>query len=89
MTDRSQNYNINDFLEPVDIDLDKLFSLSYTFDNLKAFMKHMINNQKTIADKIKELEKKQSLQKDESKKNQQFQNNIERRLKSIEISNAK
>ena len=89
MTDRSQNYNINDFLEPVDIDLDKLFSLSYTFDNLKAFMKHMINNQKTIADKINELEKKQSLQKDESKKNQQFQNNIERRLKSIEISNAK
>ena len=58
MTDRSQNYNINDFLEPVDIDLDKLFSLSYTFDNLKAFMKHMINNQKTIADKINELEKK-------------------------------
>ena len=39
MTEEEQNPNINNILEPIDIDLDKLFSLSYTFDNLKSFMK--------------------------------------------------
>ena len=89
MTDKNQNFNINNMLEPIDIDLDKLFSLSYTFDNLKSFMKHIIKNQQTIADKINDLEKKSSAQKEESKKNQQFIFNIERRIKSIEIGNAK
>ena len=41
MTEGTQNYNINDILKPIDIDFDKLFSLSYTFDNLKSFMKNM------------------------------------------------
>ena len=89
MTDINQNYNINDFLEPVNIDLDKLFSLSYTFDNLKAFMQHMINNQKKIADKINELEKNAHQQKEDNKKNQQYQINIERRLKLIEVNTSK
>ena len=89
MTEKNQNYNINDLLEPVDIDLDKLFSLSYTFDNLKSFMKHMIKNQQTIAEKINELEKKTNLQKEENKKYQNFQMNIEKKMKSIEINNAK
>ena len=89
MTDKNKNFNINNMLEPIDIDLDKLFSLSYTFDNLKSFMKHIIKNQQTIADKINDLEKKSSIQKEESKKNQQFIFNIDRRIKSIEIGNAK
>ena len=83
------NYNINNFLEPINIDLNKLFSLSYTFDNLKAFMKHMIKNQQIIADKINELEKKSNLQKEENKKREQYQNNMERRVKMLEIVNAK
>ena len=89
MTDSNPSYNINDFLEPVNIDLDKLFSLSYTFDNLKAFMQHMINNQKKIADKINDLEKNVTKQKEENKKNQQYQTNVERRLKLIEVNTSK
>ena len=89
MTDSNPSYNINDFLEPVNIDLDKLFSLSYTFDNLKAFMQHMINNQKKIADKINDLEKNLTKQKEENKKNQQYQTNVERRLKLIEVNTSK
>ena len=89
MTEEGQNFNINNLLEPVDIDLDKLFSLSYTFDNLKSFMKHMIKNQQTIAEKINELEKKSNQQKEESKKYQNFQINIEKKIKNIEINNAK
>ena len=79
MTEKNPNFNINDFLEPVDVDLDKLFSLSYTFDNLKSFMKHIIKNQQTIAEKINDLEKKTNLQKEENKKYLQFQINIERK----------
>ena len=89
MTDLKQNFDLNNMLEPFDIDLDKLFSLSYTFDNLKSFMKHMINNQQIIADKINELEKRSLQQKEDNKKNQLFQNNIDRRLKTIEIGTAK
>ena len=89
MTDKYQNIDINEILEPIDIDLDKLFSLSYTFDNLKSFMKHIIKNQQTIADKINELERKASQQKEDNKKYQMFQNNIDRRLKSIEIGTSK
>ena len=89
MTDKNQNFNINDILEPVDIDLDKLFSLSYTFDNLKSFMKHIIKNQQTIAEKINDLERKTTQQKEENKKYLQFQINIERKLKTIEIGNIK
>ena len=89
MTENNPNYNINDVLQPIDIDLDKLFSLSYTFDNLKSFMKNIIKNQQIIADKINELEKKSTQQKEENKKYQYYQNNFEKRLKSIEINNAK
>ena len=52
-------------------------------------MKHMIKNQQTIAEKINELEKKTNLQKEENKKYQNFQMNIEKKMKSIEINNAK
>ena len=89
MTDLKQNYDLNNMLEPFDIDLDKLFSLSYTFDNLKSFMKHMINNQQIIADKINELEKRTLQQKEDNKKYQLFQNNMDKRLKTIEIGTAK
>ena len=89
MTENNPNYNINDVLQPIDIDLDKLFSLSYTFDNLKSFMKNIVKNQQIIADKINELENKSTQQKEENKKYQYYQNNFERRLKSIEINNAK
>ena len=89
MTENNPNYNINEVLQPIDIDLDKLFSLSYTFDNLKSFMKNIIKNQQIIADKINELENKSTQQKEENKKYQYYQNNFERRLKSIEINNAK
>ena len=89
MTENNTNFNINDILQPIDIDLDKLFSLSYTFDNLKSFMKNIIKNQQIIADKINELENKSTQQKEENKKYQHYQNNFERRLKAIEINNAK
>ena len=89
MTEGTQNYNINDILKPIDIDFDKLFSLSYTFDNLKSFMKNMLKNQQIMADKINELEKNSSQQKEENKKALQFQINMDRRLKTIEITNAK
>ena len=89
MTEGTQNYNINDILQPINIDFDKLFSLSYTFDNLKSFMKNMLKNQQIMAEKINQLEKNSLQQKEENKKTQQFQTNIDRKLKSIEISNAK
>ena len=84
MTEEEQNPNINTILEPIDIDLDKLFSLSYTFDNLKSFMKNILKNQQIIADKIKDLEKKSSTQNEENKKFHIFQIKIDKKLKVVE-----
>ena len=55
---QQQEFDINNLLEPINIDFDKLFSLSYTFDNLKAFMKNILKNQQIIAEKINKLEKR-------------------------------
>ena len=38
-------------LESIDIDLNKLFTLSYTFDNLKSFMSSLSKNQSLMSDK--------------------------------------
>ena len=84
MTEEEQNPNINNILEPIDIDLDKLFSLSYTFDNLKSFMKNIIKNQQIIADKINDLEKKSSMQNEENKKFHIFQVKIDKKIKLVE-----
>ena len=84
MTEENSEFNINNLLEPVDIDLDKLFSLSYTFDNLKSFMKNIIKNQQIIADKINDLEKKSLFQNDENKRFHIFQIKMDKKLKSVE-----
>ena len=84
MTEINPELNKNSLLEPIDIDLDKLFSLSYTFDNLKSFMKNIIKNQQIIADKITDLQKKAILQNDENKLFHIFQSRTDKKLKIIE-----
>ena len=84
MTEESPELDVNKLLEPIDIDLDKLFSLSYTFDNLKSFMKNIIKNQKIIADKINNLEKKSTFQNDENKRFYIFQAKLDKRVKNVE-----
>ena len=44
-------------LEQIDVDFSKLFSLSYTFDNLKLIMNTLLENQNIMSSKINELEK--------------------------------
>ena len=84
MTEDNQNLEANNILEPIDIDLDKLFSLSYTFDNLKSFMKNIIKNQQILADKINELEGKSTSQIDENKRFHLFHAKVDKRLKLME-----
>ena len=49
--------NINPLiLDPINIDLNKLFSLSYTFENLRIFMSSLLKNQSLMTDKINELQ---------------------------------
>ena len=43
-------------LEPLDVDFNKLFSLSYTFDNLKLIMNTLLENQNIMYSKIQDLE---------------------------------
>ena len=71
-------------LESIDIDLNKLFSLSYTFDNLKSFMSSLLKNQSLITDKINELENKLKQQIEINKNNNIKQNNYENKLQSLE-----
>ena len=54
-------------LEQIDVDFSKLFSLSYTFDNLKLIMNTLLENQNIMSSKINELEKNIKDQKDQSK----------------------
>ena len=54
-------------LEQIDVDINKLFSLSYTFDNLKLIMNTLLENQNIMSKKINELEKELKEQKDQSK----------------------
>ena len=43
-------------LEKTDIDLNALFNLSYSFDNLKGLLTAVLKNQDTLADKLKNIE---------------------------------
>ena len=54
-------------LVPLDVDFDKLFSLSYTFDNLKLIMNTLLENQNIMYSKIKDLEANISAEKEDSK----------------------
>ena len=53
-------------LVPLDVDFDKLFSLSYTFDNLKLIMNTLLENQNIMYSKIKDLEANISAEKEDS-----------------------
>ena len=89
MIEENPEQDLNKILEPIDIDLDKLFSLSYTFDNLKSFMKNIIKNQQIIADKINDLEKKSLFQNDENRRYRIFQTKIDKRVKTVESNVSK
>ena len=71
-------------LEQVNIDLNKLFSLSYTFDNLKSFISSISKNQSLMSEKINELEDKLKQQVDINKKYQENIMKIDKKLVSIE-----
>ena len=43
-------------LIPLDVDINKLFSLTYTFDNLKLIMNTLLENQNIMYSKIQDLE---------------------------------
>ena len=54
-------------LKEIDIDINQLFSLSYTFDNLKLIMNTLIENQNIMTKKINDLENNLKEQKEQSK----------------------
>ena len=54
-------------LIPLDVDINKLFSLTYTFDNLKLLMNTLLENQNIMYSKIKDLETIISAEKEDSK----------------------
>ena len=54
-------------LIPLDVDINKLFSLTYTFDNLKLIMNTLLENQNIMYSKIKDLETVISAEKEDSK----------------------
>ena len=54
-------------LIPLDVDINKLFSLTYTFDNLKLFMNTLLENQNIMYSKIKDLETIISAEKEDFK----------------------
>ena len=68
-------------LESIDVDINKLLSFSYTFDNLKKFMKSLIKNQTIMTDKINYLENKLKSQSDVNKLNRI---NYDNKIKSLE-----
>ena len=69
-------------LNQIDLDINNLFSLSYTFDNLKLFMKTLLENQNIMSSKLNELEKSLNEQKEKSKKEI---TTLEKKIKSISI----
>ena len=69
-------------LEQIDVDIDKLFSLSYTFDNLKLFMNTLLENQNIMSSKINELERNLKEQKEQS---QNYINILEKKIKMITL----
>ena len=73
-------------LEQIDVDINKLFSLSYTFDNLKLIMNTLLENQNIMSAKINELEQNIKDQKEQSK-NQI--NILEKKKKSLNFKKKK
>ena len=73
-------------LKMVNLDMDKLFSLSYTFDNLKLFMNTLLENQSTMFKKINDLQNEFSQQKEETKNNYTF---LEKKIKGDYKSHRK
>ena len=73
-------------LEPINVDLNKLFSLSYTFENLKSFMSSLSKNQSLMSDKINELETKLVAQKEINNKYQKSFNNLNKKLQTLEAN---
>ena len=69
-------------LIPLDVDINKLFSLSYTFDNLKLIMNTLLENQNIIYSKIKDLETNISTEKEDSKTRI---NLLEKKLKTLTL----
>ena len=69
-------------LNQIDLDINNLFSLSYTFDNLKLFMKTLLENQNIMSSKLNELEK--SLNEEKEKSKNQI-TTLEKKIKSISI----
>ena len=69
-------------LNQIDLDINNLFSLSYTFDNLKLFMKTLLENQNIMSSKLNELEKSLNEQKEKSKKEL---TTLEKKIKTISI----
>ena len=68
-------------LEKTDIDLNALFNLSYSFDNLKGLLTAILKNQDLMADRIKNIEETEKKASDIVE-----QHSInEKRLKSIEV----
>ena len=68
-------------LEKTDIDLNALFNLSYSFDNLKGLLTAILKNQDLMADRIKNIEET-----DKKAADIVEQHSInEKRLKSIEV----
>ena len=73
-------------LEPINVDLNKLFSLSYTFENLKSFMSSLSKNQSLMSDKINELETKLVAQKEINNNYQKSFNNLNKKLQTLEAN---
>ena len=69
-------------LVPLDVDINKLFSLSYTFDNLKLIMNTLLENQNIMYSKIKDLEAKISAEKEDSKTRM---NLLEKKIRTINL----
>ena len=72
-------------LEKTDIDLNALFNLSYSFENLKGLLTAVLKNQDTLAEKVKNLE-------EQGQKNTDITNKTiinEKRIKHIDVIKSK
>ena len=72
-------------LEKTDIDLNALFNLSYSFENLKGLLTAVLKNQDTLAEKVKNLE-------EQGQKNTDIINRTlinEKRIKHIDVIKSK
>ena len=69
-------------LTPINIDTNQLFSLSYTFDNLKLLINTLLENQNLMYAKIKDLENNIITEKEDS---QTRINMLEKKIKTITL----